>query len=150
MKQFKLYGLLIALLSSMLFVTSCSNDDEDVDINTYIKGKWYSYKASVSDKNGTTDADISKTGKLSLVYYEFLFKEDNIVDFSYYKDDVNKMSKWVTETLQYSIKGDVVTLYDSSGSMDLFFNENERSLYLRIAGDSSNGDYKTIFIYLRK
>lgn len=77
---------------------------------SYLKGKWYSYKAVVSANNQSVEVEVSKTNQYSQFYYEADFRDNNQVDMSYYNVDNNTSTRWTTETDSYSIKGDVITI----------------------------------------
>ena len=150
MKRIKYLGMMIALLFTALSFNACSSDDGEVSIDSYLKGKWHTYKAVVSAQNQSVDLDITKTGQYSQFYYEAVFKDGNKVDMSYYKVDDNTASRWETETDSYSIKGDIVTIYDEKDAIDLFFSPKEKNMYMRVAGEVENVGYTTVFLYFRK
>lgn len=140
---------MMALLFAALSFSACSSDDAEEDIDTYLKGKWYSYKAVVSAQNRTVDLDVSKTGQNSQLYYETVFKDGGKLDMSYYRV-VDAVSSWVTESGTYSVNGNIVTLDDGQSTMDAFYNPKEKNLYIRLAANVENIGYTTVFIYFRK
>jgi hypothetical protein len=150
MNKIKYFGMMIALLFSALSFNACSSDDDEVSIDSYLKGKWHSYKAVVSAQNQSVDLEVTKTGQYSQFYYEAVFKDGNKVDMSYYKVDDNTASRWETETGSYSVNGDVITVYDEEGAIDFFFNPKEKNMYMRVAGEVENIGYTTVFLYFRK
>lgn len=150
MNKIKYFGMMIALLFSALSFNACSSDDDEVSIDSYLKGKWHSYKAVVSAQNQSVDLEVTKTGQYSQFYYEAVFKDGNKVDMSYYKVDDNTASRWETETGSYSVNGDVITVYDEKGAIDFFFNPKEKNMYMRVAGEVENIGYTTVFLYFRK
>lgn len=145
---YKTFLLILILTLGLVGISSCSDDNDDVNIETYIKGKWCSYKAEISANNKTVNLKVSRTGEYSDFYYEFVFKDNNKVENSYYENVANQNSRWKTETDTYSIKGDVVTIYDGRNFMDLFV--KGKSLYIRTAVNVENIGYATVFVYLRK
>jgi len=141
---------MIPLLLVALSFNACSSDDDEIiNIDSYLKGKWYSYKAVVSAQDKSVDIAVTKTGQYSQFYYEMLFRDDNKVDFSFYKVD-NYVSSWETETDSYSINGDVVRIYDDNEAIDFFYNPKEKTMYMRVAGEVEYVGYTTIFLYFRK
>ena len=141
---------MLFLLVAISF-NACSNDDDEViNINSYLKGKWHTYKVVVSAQNQAVDIDVTKTGMYSQFYYEMVFRDGNKVDMSYYKVDDNTTSRWMTETNSYSINGDIVTVYDGNDAIDFFYSPQEKNIYMRFAGEVENIGYTTVFLYLRK
>ena len=152
MYRIKYFGIMIVLLFTALSFNACSsdNDDEIVSLESYIKGKWRSYKAVVSANNESVEVEVTKTGQYSAFYWEITFKEGNKVETSYYQEDSNGNSRWLTETNNYSVKGDVVTVYDSENAIDFIFDQRSKTMYMRAAGQVENIGYTTVFIHIRK
>jgi len=151
MKKIKSYGMMIAMLLAVLSFNACSGDDDsEMPIDSYLKGKWHSYKAVVSAQNQSVELDVTKTNQYSQFYYEAVFKDNNKVDMSYYNVDNNSLSRWTTETDSYSVNGDVVTVYDSTSAIDLMYSPKEKNMYMRIAGNVDRIGWTTVFIYFRK
>lgn len=148
MKLINFFGKIMPLVFFIIFMTSCGNDD--VVLDDYLTGNWYSYKAEVMASGQSEKVNVSKTGQYSQFYYEVTFKDNNKVEFSYYQVDENSISKWTTETLSYSKNGDVVTIYDGTESIDFMFNAKDKSLYMRLADNTGKYGYITVFIYFRK
>lgn len=150
MNKIKYYGMMVALLLTALSFSACSSDDDEEEyIDTYLKGKWYSYKAVLSRPDGTAEVEVSRTGKFSQLYFEAVFKDGGKVDCSYYEVSDNGLSSWRTETNSYSLDGNTITIYDAKESIDFFYNPKEKNAYMRIAGNV-NGIAYTVFIYFRK
>ena len=151
MNRIKYFGMMIALLFTALSFNACSSDDdnEDVNVESYIKGKWRSYKAVVSANNQTVELDVTKTGQYSAFYWEVTFKDGNKVEMSYYEESSNG-NKWLTETDSYTVRGDVITIADSENSADFIFDQSSKTMFLRISGQVENVGYTTVFIHLRK
>lgn len=151
MEKIKYYGMIIAMLLAVISFNSCSSDDNnEIPIDSYLKGKWYSYKAVVSANNQSVEVEVSKTNQYSQFYYEADFRDNNQVDMSYYNVENNTSTRWTTETDSYSIKGDVITIYDSKDAIDFFYSPKEKNMYMRIAGNVDGVGWTTIFIYFRK
>ncbi len=141
---------LTVILATLMFGACSSDNDAPVSIDTYLKGKWYSYKAVVTVQNQSVELDITKNGQYSVSYLELVFKDDNIVSVSGYQTDENGLSKWVTEEGTYSVNGNIVTINDGTTSTDLFFMSNEKTMYFRGVINDENYGQITTFIYLRK
>lgn len=151
MQKIKFYGMMLFMILSALSLSSCSNDDDDdILIDSYLKGKWHSYKVMVSAQNITTDLDITKYNQYSQFYYETFFKDNNIVDFSYYNLENNISSRWITETYTYSVKDDVVTIYDSNDAIDFIYNSKEKNMYMRLSFYDKDNVWTTLFVYFCK
>ena len=69
---------------------------------------------------------------------------------SYYNYENNVSSRWVTETDNYRISGNVVTIYDNQNAIDFIYNPQNRTMYMRIASETAEYGLMTIFIYFRK
>ena len=151
MNKIKYYGMMIAMLLAVLSFNACSgNDDDEMPIDSYLKGKWYSYKAVVSAQNQSVEVDVTKTNQYSQFYYEAVFRDNNQVDMSYYNIENNTSARWATETDSYSVKGDVITVYDSKNAVDFIYNPKDKNMYMRVAGNTDELGWTTIFIYLKK
>lgn len=149
--KIKYFGMMVALLLTALSFNACSSDDEEEeDIGTYLKGKWYSYKAVISRPDGKVEVEVSKTGQFSQIYYEAVFKDGGKVDCSYYKVGESGLSSWETETNSYSLNGNTVKLYDENESIDFFYNPKEKNAYMRVAANVAGVGYTSIFIYFKK
>lgn len=150
MKNIKFFWNLLFLITVLPIITSCGSDDEDISIDNYLIGKWHTYKAVVTAQNQSVDLDVTKTNQYSQVYYEAVFMSNYKVVFSYYEVDENKVSRWHSETLSYSVKGDVITVYDDEGAIYFFYNSKDKTMYIRLADEVNNIGYTTVFIYFRK
>ena len=143
-------SFLIALLSTLIMFTGCSKDEDDAPLESYIIGRWHSYKATVFLNGEKHEMEITKTGLLSLAYCEVNFKNGKNCDMSVYVEDSNHISHWETDHCTYSISSNVITITDSKGETgQLFYDPNEKVIYLRSALHNTNG-YTTTFIYFRK
>lgn len=149
MERIKKYGMMVMLLLVALSFNSCGDDDEEISIDSFLRGKWHAYRAVVSAQNKSVDIDVTKTGQYSAFYRELIFRDGNKVDMSYYKDD-DYASRWETETGSYVVNGNVITIYDDEGSLDLFYNPHEKNMYLRVAAEVESIGYTTVFLYFRK
>lgn len=149
MEKLKKYGMMMLLLLVALSFNACGDDEEEISIDTYLRGKWHTYKAVISAQNQSVDIDVSKTGQYSQLYREVVFKDGNKVDMSCYIED-NYASRWETETGTYFVKGNVVTIYDEESSIDFFFDPHEKNMYMRVAGEVESIGYTTVFLYFRK
>ena len=141
--------LLASLFVAVFTLSACGDDDESI-FDSYLIGKWHSYKAVVSAQNKSVELDVTKTGKYSQFYYEAVFKSGNKVDMSYYKVDENKASRWQTESGNYSVKDNIVTIYDEEDAIDFFYDSNNKSMYMRVADEVEDIGYTTVFLYFKK
>lgn len=147
MKQLRIIGTCLILSVLLSAISACSSDDDDpVDLNSYIVGTWRSYKGTVYYLGETSNVQIDKTGAMSMAYFEINFKKDGSLTFGYW-DPVTPAS-WEEEPATYSIKGDMVTVIDSEGEKgDFVF--KDRNLYLTQT-ITQEGYPMTITIQLRK
>lgn len=145
----KIITLLLLFVTVFAFNGCSSDDDASAPIDTYLKGKWHSYKAVVSAQNQSVEVDVTQTNQYSQFYYEAYFK-DYTVDMSYYNYENNVSSRWVTETDNYRISGNVITIYDNQNAIDFIYNPQNRTMYMRIASETAEYGLMTIFIYFRK
>ena len=141
--------LLLVIFAAMSF-SSCSDDDEDVVLESFIIGKWHSYKVTFYGYGEPETFNISKDGDWSMVYYEFDFQNDgNVIWYMWVSDD-NGMSHWVKSKCMYQIIGDEVRIRDSAGGISsLSYNSKEKNLFLRHVSQY-NGSQTTLFLYFRK
>lgn len=149
MKKETILATIIVIIST-LFMSCTKDSDEDVQIESYIKGTWHTYKVTYSFQDQSIDREVTKTNSFSSVYWELTFKDKGIVETSHYEEDSNKISRWKTDTNKYNIKGNIITISDNESSADLFFNQSDRTIYMRMAGEIEDVGYVTIFVYLCK
>lgn len=147
MKQIKTVSLWLLLAMLLPVVSSCSSDDDDpVDLKTYIVGTWSSYKGTVYYLGQTTDVTVDKTGAMSVAYFEMTFRADGSMTIGFWDPEV--AASWVEEPATYTVKGDIVTIIDSDGEKgDLVF--KDRNLYLKIT-EMYEGYPMTVNILMKK
>ena len=146
--------LFILLLSAPLFC-ACGDDDneeqpiENVDVSTYILGKWYTYKATANNGQQSMTQSISKEGNLSDAYLEVEFETGGKATFCSwgYEDDIKT---WKTESGTYSVNGNMVIISIDSGTPTLSFDQKVRELYLvGYVTDEYGGTFPE-YIYFKK
>lgn len=129
MKQIKTISLWLLLAMLLPVVSSCSSDDDDsVDLKTYIVGTWRSHKGTVYYMGETNSVPIDKTGALYMAYWEMTFRANGTMTIAFWKPE--EFTTWMEETATYTITGDVITITDDEGEKtDLVF--KDRNLYLQ-------------------
>ena len=143
--------LSMLLIGSLMLplMLSCSSDDDEVEINNYIIGAWKSYKVvEYYDFLGEGDSyEVTKNGSLSSYYIEMDIKDNGTLVFSYWTKGKNGQSQWVEGLESYTIKGDILSITDSSSdTMDFVFDSKAKTLCLLINASTQ----KTISLYLKK
>lgn len=148
MKQIKFFGMLLALMMPLLVFNACG-DDDDVELDSYIIGKWTSYQLKVSLNNEEKTFDITKTGKYSIYYCELNFKNNGIVTASSYDiDEDTGLSEWETEDFHYTLGDGVVNITDGEDRFQLILEGNR--LYLRQSEYDEYYGLATMFVYFKK
>ena len=75
MKLIKFLSMLMLVMAlPMLF--SCGDDDEGEPLESVIVGKWYSYKATVSNSYGKRTVDVTQSGEYAGLYMEVTFSSN--------------------------------------------------------------------------
>jgi len=146
--------VLLLLVIACTSFSACSDDDDDDYIynrlDTYIIGKWHSYKGVVTMNGEKETTEITKNGEYSAAYFEIEFKNDKTAMFYAWTQDPNGLSRWSQEKCTYQVQNDEVILRDSEGeTVSLSYDSKEKALYFR----AFNQDYDTqmtVFVYLRK
>lgn len=154
MKQLKTWSLFMIVMMMASFVVSCGSDDDDSmnvdELPSYLIGTWRSYSATAYSNGQSATKEITKTGDLSYAYYEFEFMKEKTVIMNYWKVDDKGLSHWLSETGKYSVRGDIVTIYDNNNeSMDLIADLSNRTMSFKVTGKDSGIQY-TVTIHLRK
>ncbi len=141
---------ILLVVFAAMSLCACSDDDEDVVLESYIIGNWHTYKAVVHSYGETETLIVNKDGEWSSSYFEFDFKNDGTAIFRSWVQDEYGLSHWVQSNCAFGVRGDEVRVKDSGGNIiSLFFDSKEKSLYIRI----SNHDYGTeitTYLYFRK
>lgn len=151
MKKMKFWSSLMLIIVLVSFVTACGDDeDTPVSLNSYIVGNWHSFKFSSTVGQNSGEGAIDKTGAYSQLYYEMSFKNDGKMSVSYWKENTSGISSWVTESSTYIVNGNSVTISDGEGSMDLYFDSNQKLLYARVSTKDSTFGVITVYVYFRK
>lgn len=151
MKKLKFWSTLMLMIALVPFVTACGDDDDTpVSLNSYIVGNWHSFKFTSTVGQNSGEGAIEKTGTYSQLYYEMSFKNDGKVSVSHWKQNTSGISSWVTESCTYKVNGNSVTVSDSEGSMDLYFDSSQKMLYARISTTDTTYGNITVYVYLRK
>ncbi len=149
MKQIRFFGMLMALMMPLLVFNACGDDDEDVELDTYIVGKWKTYKLKVSLNDEEKTFDITKTGNYSTYYFELDFKSNGIVSVSSYETDKEtNISEWVTEDCQYTLGDGVVNIHREGNTIQLILDGN--NLYFRSSEYDEVYGLATMFFYFKK
>lgn len=149
MKKFILISLYI--LSIMSF-SSCDkeNDVADVEISSYLIGRWHSSYIEAFRERHTAWAETSKTGEYAAVYYEIVFKKDGTYSWGYWQKDSYGISRWTEEYGKYYLKGNIISLVDPNNIIvDFLFDSEQRTLCLHVQ-TIVNGINAVINIYLKK
>lgn len=143
-------AILLVIFGAVSLCSCGDDDDDDIVLESYIIGKWHSYKYVFHMNGESKTMDISKTGPYSSIYFEYDFKSDNTMIGGYWEQDEFHASHWVHGNCIYSVRGNEVRTKDSGGTiMDLTFNPNDRTLYIR-SSQNIQGDQVTSYIYFKK
>lgn len=137
MKRRFIYWSMILL--AVLFVpvlSSCGDDEDELSgssLDSYIIGTWRSYKATVTAYGETETISVSKTGDNSAMYMECEVRKGGSAVYKFWQTDANGMTHWTEEPLQYTVKGDIVTMTDSNGeAADLLFDQSSRDMIIQM------------------
>ena len=150
----KLLSLLLLVGFMMPLMVSCGSDDEeevpDNSTSSSIKGMWHSFKATFYLSGQSATEEVTKTGDLSFLYFEMNIKGDGTLVFSGWSQGENGQSRWIDGPGKYVVKGDVVSVTDSSGdTMDFVFDSKDKTLCLPI-NTTVSGSLAKVNVYLKK
>jgi hypothetical protein len=152
-KKYLFHLLTITMLAMLsLGVTSCGGDDEDdepINVSSYILGTWHTFKATGYAQGESITLQISKAGEYSGAYIEMTFKSDGIVVGSHWEQDANGVSRWVSEEASYTVNGNIVNITSDGETASLFFDSSDKTLCIRGA-QYINGVDVTINIFMKK
>ena len=143
----KILSLLLVSLMIPFIVSCSSDDDENVEINSYIVGTWHSYKVTYNYEGEKITQEVTKTGDFSSAYYEIIFKQDGTMTLFYWRLNNSGASSWEQAPGKYLIKGDIVSIYESFKEVtDFQFDSKSKDLCLQVL---LSGGIK-LNIYLKK
>lgn len=151
-KKYLLHLLTITMIAMLsLGFASCGGDDDDEPINvkSYILGTWRTFKAVGYAQGESVTLQISKTGEYSEAYIEMTFKSDGTVVGSRWEQDSNGVSRWVTEEANYTVNGNIVNIMSDGETASLVFDASDKTLCIRGA-QYINGVNVTINIFMKK
>lgn len=153
-KSKEFWKVLLLLVIACTTFSACGDDDDDDfnqdSLNSYIIGKWHSYKGVVTANGERETIDITKNGDFSAAYLEIDFQENGAAIFYAWAQDSNGLSRWSHDNCTYQVQNREVLLRDSSGEiLYLSYDSKEKALYFR-GVTQNNGTEVTVFVYLRK
>jgi len=151
-------SFIMLFVSTLTSVTSCGKDDDKEDIanniplSEYILGSWRTYQVAYYGTNGKSAFyDVDKTGAFSSVYFELNFAKDGSLTFAGWKPDSQGINHWEEYKCTYTVKNDMVTVYDPTDntSVSMVYNAKDHTLCLT-GSTTSNGIVVTYNLLARK
>lgn len=149
MKKLKVWSMMMLMAMMLPLITSCG-DDSVSSLDSYIVGQWHTFRYVIQTAQQSGESEVSKTGKLSEVYMELTFKNDGTVTSSYWKQNSQGVSSWVTETATYTVSGNTVKIIEPDGTAELYFDGGQKVLYLRAFKQDQNYGNVSIYLYFKK
>jgi len=150
-KQIPSIRVVFAVLLPAFLLTACTeSDDDSVDFNTFILGKWSVYKAVVPENNKNIDVAVDKEGNFSQLYYEVALKDGDEAEVSCYKEDGNNENRWETRTYHYTVKDDAVTIHSETPIYEMIYSSHDNALYMKVPYYIVNYGSTTAYVFLRK
>ena len=139
--------MIVAMM--MPLMVSCERDDnDDVPLESFVVGKWCTYKM-VTTENGVSHTD-SLSMTPGMIFYICEIKGGGEAVFSGWYGSLGD-TQWYGTPCTYRIKGAEVTLTDGSDwTYDLHFEPSSRNLVHTSSYSSYNGTTRTISIYFAK
>lgn len=129
--------------------SSCKSDDEEVPLESYIKGSWHSYKGVAKVAGESETVDISKSGTYYFAYAEMDFHDGGQAIYRGYDLDSNGVPKWVVENVSYRTEGNTVTVTSPGGeSISMVFDSKRNLCYQTTV--TIGGTPIAISIYMKK
>ena len=146
------FAFIVLCFITCLSFMACDKDHDvtEVEIRSYLIGRWYSSHAEAIGNGRHVVTEITKTGEYAAAYYELIFKADGTYSFGYWLQDNYGISRWKEEPGNYSVKGDIVSLMGPDDeTIDFLFDSGQRTLSVR-GQTTINGVNVVVNIYLKK
>ena len=153
MKLIKFLSMLMLVMAlPMLF--SCGVDDEGEPLESVIVGKWYSYKATVSNSYGKRTVDVTQSGEYAGLYMEVTFSSNKTAVVKGWKEDENGQAMyWGAEKeFVYTINGNDLNLVAGNGEKigAKYYPKDRNIVWTMLVKDKYSEGLITCNIYFRK
>lgn len=114
MKAIKFLSMLMLAMALPMLV-SCSDDKEE-PLESVIIGKWYSYKATVSNSYGKRTVEVTQSGEYAAFYMEANFASNKTVIIkSWLPSEDGQSFYWGENSCVYTIYDNDLTIVDEYG-----------------------------------
>ena len=145
---------MIALMMAVVSVgfASCG-DDDDEPLESVILGKWYSYKATVSNSYGKKTVDVTQNGEYAAFYMEANFASNKTVIVKGWMQSEDGASLYWGETsFVYSIDDDELTIVDEKGEKTVakYYPKDNNIVWTLLMIDPNTGQLLTTNLFFRK
>lgn len=148
------------LTSLIVFVTlvtvciSCNNDDDqaaEINMQTYIIGKWQSIKLVVDDCDKETKEKITEGSSYSNTFVEMSFDTHGHLAMCFWKNSGDRLEKYKTDVYNYIITDEKIKIFDKEGInvLNLTINKRTKRLYTPTE-QNINGKDILIYMYFEK
>ena len=151
MKAIKFLSMLMLVMALPVLV-SCG-DDEDEPLESVILGKWYSYKATVSNSYGKKTVDVTQNGEYAAFYMEANFASNKTVIVKGWMQSEDGASLYWGETsFVYSINDDELTIVDEKGEKTVakYYPKDNNIVWTMLIKDINTGNLITTNLFFKK
>ena len=151
MKAIKFLSMLMLAIALPMLV-SCG-DDDDEPLESVIIGKWYSYKATVSNSYGKRTVDVAQNGEYAAFYMEANFATNKTVIVKSWLESEDEQSfYWGEQNCVYTIDDDEVTIVDENGEKAVvkYYPKDNNIVWTLLMIDPNTGQLLTTNLFFRK
>jgi hypothetical protein len=151
MKAIKFLSIFMFAFALPMFV-SCG-DDEDEPLESVIIGKWYSYKATVSNSYGKRTVDVTQNGEYAAFYMEVSFASNKtVIVKSWLQSEDGVSFYWGETSCVYIIDDDELTIVDENGEKIFakYYPKDNNIVWTLLTKDIDTGNLITTNLFFKK
>lgn len=143
---------MLMLVMAMPVLMSCG-DDEEEPLESVIVGKWYTYKAIISNGYNKITVDVTQNGENAGFYMEATFSSNKTAVVKGWKESEDgRTMYWGEERCVYTINGNDLTIIAEDGSkMDAkYYPKDKNIVWTMLVKDKYSDGYITGNLYFKK
>lgn len=152
MKATKFLSMLMLVMALPVLI-SCGDEEEEPPENVVV-GKWYSYKALVSNSLGKRTVDVTQNGEYAAFYMEAIFSSNGTGVVKGWKEDENGQTMYwgAEEKITYTIDGNDLNLTFQTGEKVVakYYPEDRNIIWTMLVKDQYTEGMITCNLYFKK
>ncbi len=153
MKVTKFLSTLMLVMALPVFL-SCSGNEDEEPLGSVIEGKWYSYKADISNSNGKRTIDVTQNGENAAFYMEATFSSNGTAVVKGWKESEDGQTLYwgAEEGVVYTIDGNDLNLTFRNGEKVVakYYPKDRNIIWTMLVKEQYTGGMITSNLYFKK